>query len=108
MRACITRITGKVQGLFQERECGAHVEGDLDEAVVEALAAQVSPAMALTSKMPSLMASRDTSKVPPPRSKISTCTGTALVNHHLDEHQRSPTQVRAEYLLRRTPVTCKR
>ena len=33
----------------------------------------VSPAVALTSKMPSSIASRETSKVPPPRSKISTC-----------------------------------
>mmetsp|Transcript_18136 Transcript_18136/g.45686 ORF Transcript_18136/g.45686 Transcript_18136/m.45686 type:complete len:274 (+) Transcript_18136:1310-2131(+) len=32
----------------------------------------VSPAVALTSKMPSSMVSRDTSKVPPPRSKMST------------------------------------
>ena len=32
----------------------------------------VSPAVAFTSKMPSSMVSRDTSKVPPPRSKMST------------------------------------
>ena len=32
----------------------------------------VSPAVALTSKMPSSMVSRDTSNVPPPRSKMST------------------------------------
>mmetsp|Transcript_28900 Transcript_28900/g.63718 ORF Transcript_28900/g.63718 Transcript_28900/m.63718 type:complete len:240 (-) Transcript_28900:727-1446(-) len=32
----------------------------------------VSPAVALTSKIPSSMVSRDTSKVPPPRSKMST------------------------------------
>jgi len=32
----------------------------------------VSPAVALTSKMPSSMVSSDTSKVPPPRSKMST------------------------------------
>jgi len=32
----------------------------------------VSPAVALTSKMPSSIVRRDTSNVPPPRSKIST------------------------------------
>ena len=32
----------------------------------------VSPAVALTSKMPSSMVNKDTSKVPPPRSKIKT------------------------------------
>ena len=32
----------------------------------------VSPAVALTSKMPSSMVRRETSKVPPPRSKMST------------------------------------
>ena len=32
----------------------------------------VSPAVAFTSKMPSSMVSRDTSNVPPPRSKMST------------------------------------
>ncbi|KAF4013518.1 hypothetical protein G4228_004940 [Cervus hanglu yarkandensis] len=33
----------------------------------------VSPAVALTSKIPSSMVSTDTSNVPPPRSKIKTC-----------------------------------
>ena len=38
----------------------------------------VSPAVALTSKMPSSMVSRDTSKVPPPRSKMSTLRSPVL------------------------------
>jgi len=34
----------------------------------------VSPAVALTSNIPSSMVSNETSKVPPPRSKIKTCS----------------------------------
>lgn len=40
----------------------------------------VSPAVALTSKIPSSMVKRETSKVPPPKSKIKTCLSPSFLS----------------------------
>jgi len=40
----------------------------------------VSPAVALTSKIPSSIVKRETSKVPPPKSKIKTCLSPSFLS----------------------------
>ena len=57
----------------------------VDHAVVKVLTAQAvvaTPATALTSKMPPSNVSNETSKVPPPRSKISTLRSDKNLSKH--------------------------
>ena len=53
----------------------------------------VSPPVALTSKIPSSIVSNDTSKVPPPKSKISTYLLTCIrdMTHMYERHDSSTT-----------------